>query len=105
MGYTGPESFPISLYAGVFVYNDPDNSVYLSAAYPFAVDGVDLSVRASASGGESVLYGTSGFGIIETSLTAARAVPITDTFSLPVKVSYIVNPYAERSYLVFGITF
>lgn len=104
VSFSGPETLPISLYAGMFVYNDPDNSIFLSAAYPFAVDGVDLSVRASASGGESALYGTDTFGIVEMSLTAGRSVPITETFSLPVKVAYILNPYAERSYLVFGIT-
>lgn len=25
LGYSGPASFPISLYGGVFIHNDPDN--------------------------------------------------------------------------------
>jgi uncharacterized protein (TIGR02001 family) len=103
VSYTGPSSFPLSLYGGMFVHNDPDNSIYLQATYPFAVDGVTLALTAAASGGESALYGTDKFGIVMTGLTASRALPITESFSLPLYVSYIVNPYREKSILVFGV--
>ena len=105
VGYEGPASFPISLFAGVFAYNDPDHSIYLEASYPFAVDGISLALTAGASAGESALYGTSGFGVVNLGLTASKEVKITDTFALPVNVGYIVNPDMERSYLVFGFSF
>lgn len=103
--FTGPEAFPVGLYAGVFVHNDPDHSVYLQASYPFKTDGVDLTFMAAASAGASALYGTNRFGITTVGLTALKSVPITDRFALPITVSYLVNPYQERSFLVFGLRF
>jgi hypothetical protein len=103
--FTGPVAFPIGLYAGVFVHNDPDRSVYLQASYPFTTEGVALTFTAAASAGPSALYGTDTFGITTVGLTALKSVPITDRFALPVTVSYLVNPYQERSFLVFGLRF
>lgn len=102
---TGPETFPITFYASYFAYNDPDNSVYLNASYPFAIDGVDLSFGVGASATESALYGTDGFGVIDVMLTASKSVPLTDAFALPLSVAYVLNPYAEKSFLVFGLSF
>ena len=59
LGYGGPSSFPISLYAGMMVHYDPDNS----------------------------LYGQ-----------------ITDSFEIPVSVTYILNPNAKTDFLVFGVS-
>lgn len=104
LSYSGPESFPISLYGGVFVHNEPDNSVYLEASYPFSIESVDLSVIVGGTPAESGFYGTDSAGIINTSLSASRSIPITDSFSLPVSVSYILNPYAEKTFFVFGVS-
>ena len=101
----GPETFPATLYVGYFAHNDPDNSIYLNASYPFAIDGIDLAFGVGASGGESALYGTDGFGIIELKLAASKSIPLTDGFSLPLSVAYILNPYAETSFLVVGLSF
>lgn len=102
---TGPASFPVTVYAGYFAHNDPDNSVYLNASIPFAVDGVDFSFGMGASAIESALYGTDGFGVIDVTLAASKSVPLTDSFALPLSVAYILNPYAEKSFLVFGLSF
>lgn len=101
---TGPEAFPLTFYGAVFVYNEPDNSVYLEASYPFAVEGVDLNVAVGMTPMESDFYGTSKAGLINIALSASKAIPITDEFALPIGVSYIINPYAERTFLVFGIS-
>ena len=105
LSLTGPETFPLTFYAGYFAHNDPDNSVYLNASYPVSVEAVDLSVGVGASAVESALYGTNGFGIIELNLAASKSIPITDGFSLPLSVAYILNPYAEKSFLVVGLSF
>lgn len=105
LAVTGPATFPVEVFAGIFAYNDPDHSLFLSASYPFSIDGVDLAFTTSASGGKSALYGTDKFGIVELNLTASKSIPITDSFSLPISVGYILNPYAERSFLVFGVSF
>lgn len=102
---SGPEAFPLSFYAGYFAHNDPDNSIYLNATYPFSIDGVDLSVGIGASPSESALYGTDGFGIIEMILGASKTIAVTEGFSLPLSVAYILNPYDETSFLVVGLSF
>ncbi|MEX0601102.1 MAG: hypothetical protein WD205_10685, partial [Rhodothermales bacterium] len=85
-------------------YNDPDNSLYLNASVPFAVSGVDMSFGVGASAGESGWYGTDGFAIIDVALTGSKSIPITDSFELPVFVQYVLNPDAERTFLVFGVS-
>ncbi len=104
--YTGPATFPITIYGSAFVHNDPDDSIYLEASYPVTVEDVELGFIAGASAGESSLYGTSKFTFINLGVSASKAVPITDQFSLPLFVSYIVNPTpgAARSFLVVGIS-
>lgn len=101
---TGPSSFPVILYGAVFVYNDPDHSVYVNASLPFTVDGLTFAAGLGASAGRSAMYGTHGFGVIDLSLTASRSIQVTDRFAIPLRISYVLNPTAEKSYLVFGIS-
>lgn len=105
VAFSGPQTFPVTFYAAYVAHNDPDNSVYLNASYPFLVEGVDMSLGVGASPTESALYGTSGFGVVDIVLSASKSVPLTDAFALPLSVAYILNPYAEKSYLVFGLSF
>ncbi len=105
LGFTGPESFPVSLYGGMLVYNDDDSSVYLEAGLPVtAVEGVDLDLVAGMVTGASGFYGTEGAALINLGVSAGSEIEITDSFALPVSVSWIVNPDADRSYLVFGMS-
>lgn len=100
--YTGPESFPVTLYGAMFAHNDPDNSVYLEASIPVKVDGVELGLTAGAVGGKSVFYGTDGFAFVNLGLAATKAITLSEQFALPVSVAYILNPDQERSFLVIG---
>ena len=43
--------------------------------------------------------------VIVSGVKATKSVKITEDYSLPVSVTFIVNPRAEISYLVFGLTF
>lgn len=106
LGFTGPESFPVSLYAGMLVYNaDDDSSIYLEAGLPVtAVEGVDLGLVAGMTAGESGFYETDGAALINLGISAGSEIEITDSFALPVSVSWIVNPDADRSFLVFGMS-
>ena len=105
LGISGPESFPISLYGGMLVYNDDDSSVYIEAGLPVSsIEGVDLGLVAGMVTGASGFYGTEGAGLINVGISAGSEVEITDSFALPVSVSWIVNPDADRSYLVFGMS-
>jgi len=54
--------------------------------------------------GESGFYGN-GPGIVNLGFSASKSLKITNSYSLPLSVSFIINPQAERVYLVFGISF
>ena len=105
VGFSGPESLPVSLYGGMLVKGDEDNSVYLEASLPVdAVEGVDLGLVAGMVAGKSGFYKTEGAGLVNLGVSAGTEVEITDSFALPVSVSWIVNPTADRSFLVFGMS-
>ena len=101
---TGPATFPVTLYGAVNVTNDDDYSTYLEASIPFTVEGVQLGLSAGVIPMASAYYGTTGPALTKAALSASKAIPITDEFALPVGVSYIINPYTERTFLVFGIS-
>ena len=91
--FTGPESFPVSLYAGRMSRNDPDNSLYLEASVPVSgFEGVDLGLTAGMVAGASEFYATSGTAFVNLGISASTDWEISDSFSLPMSVSYILNP-------------
>ena len=100
--YSGPEAFPVSLYGAINATNDPDNSIYLEVSYPFTVQGVNLGLTAGMTPAEGIYADELAF--VNLGLSAGKSIPVTDTFTLPVGVSYIINPYAERTFLVFGFS-
>jgi len=102
VGYTGPDKFPISLNFYNNLSNDPDNSSYIQAAYPFTISETTLTLTAGMTPSKSAYYGTTGGNIINLGITVAKSIVITDKFSLPINVSYINNPAQDKSYLVFG---
>ena len=72
--------------------NDPDNSLYLEASVPVSsFEDVDMSLTAGMVAGESAFYGTEGTAFVNLGISASKDLVITDSFSVPVSVSYIVN--------------
>ena len=103
LGFSGPEDFPVSLFGGML--NDDDSSVYLEAGLPVsAIEGVDVGLVAGMVTGASDFYVTEGAALVNLGVSAGSEVEITDSFALPVSVSWIVNPTADRSFLVFGMS-
>lgn len=54
--------------------------------------------------GEVGFYGDS-FGVINLGLTASKEINFADKFSLPISVSLITNPQADKIYMTAGFTF
>jgi uncharacterized protein (TIGR02001 family) len=104
VSYTGPATFPVTLYGTIFAHNDPDNSIYLEASYPFSVEGVDLGLTLGAVANESAFYGTEGFAFVNLGLSASKEVALSESCYVPVSVAYIHNPDAERSLRVVGFS-
>jgi hypothetical protein len=101
LGYDGPESFPISVFAGMFVHNDDDNSVYIELGY----DAGPVNFFLGFTPSESAAYATTGAGIINAGFGATREVRISETFSIDLNAAVVANPYAEHLFFVFGIGF
>ena len=104
VAFSGTSGFPVQLYAALLAYNDPDNSVYLEASYAFSVDDVDLGATVGFVPMESAFYLTDGPSFVNLGVSASKAIEITDTFSVPVSVQYVLNPEMERTFLVFGLS-
>ena len=104
----GADAFPLTLSAFMNVYNDEGNNTYFQVNYPFTVEDIDLDLFIGGTAGSSknpVPYNSDKFNIINIGLTASREIEITDKFSLPIFVSYILNPRVDISHLVFGFSF
>jgi hypothetical protein len=108
LSVTGPESYPVTLSGYVNVYNDAGNSTYFQLDYPLAVDETDLDFFCGASAGSEEnpdYYGTSAFAVINLGVTASREIGLSESYSLPLTVSFILNPKAEISHLLVGVSF
>ena len=80
-------------------------SSYCELATPFSALGAEWTAALGFVPMESPLYGTDGFAVTNISLTAAKSIEITESFSLPVSASLTVNPSSEMAYLILGISF
>ncbi|MBI1939083.1 MAG: hypothetical protein HYS25_13310 [Ignavibacteriales bacterium] len=104
-GYTGPESFPISLSFNTFLYNVAENPIYFQVGYATALDGVGLNLFVGGTPGEDGgYYGATDFSIINVGFTATRSIKISDSFSVPIFGSVILNPASENLFYVLGFS-
>ena len=81
-----------------------ERSLYVEAGVPFEVEGFEARVHVGMVGSKSSFYATESGALVNVGINVAKPIEITESFSLPVNVSYIVNPDAQRSFLVFGLS-
>jgi len=79
-------------------------SSYLEASVPFSIGDVNWTAAAGVVPFATDFYGTDGFCFVNLSLTAAKDIRVTDTFSIPVFTQVAFNPCSNAAYLVVGIT-
>ena len=105
VGYSGPESFPISLSFNYFLYNVANNPIYFEVGYSTSLNDVDLSLFLGGTPGETGgYYGVTDFSMINTGLKVSKSIKITDSFSLPIFGSVILNPASENLFYVLGVS-
>jgi len=110
--YSGPESVPLSISVNVFVHNVMDNPIYFELGYSVPVGDVGLDLFVGGAVGDGAAYygavkddGTpKTFDIVNTGIKASKEIKITDSFSLPIFGSVIVNPATEDLFYVFGFS-
>ncbi len=105
INYSGPGSFPISLSFNFFFYNVANNPIYFEAGYGATVKDVGIDFFVGGTPGEKgYYYAVNNFSIINTGIKVSKEIKITDSFSLPVFGSVILNPATENMYYVLGIS-
>ena len=103
----GPELFPLTFSSYVNVHNDAGSNAYFQIDYLTKIEDYGLGFFIGAAAGSKSnpsCYGTENFNLINIGLKASKQIKITENFSLPVYCSYVLNPRAEISYLIFGIS-
>lgn len=104
---TGPESFPVTLSAYLNVHNDAGDNIYLQLDYPFNVNDTELGFFLGAAAGSEEnpdYYGTDDLQVINLGITASREIRMSESFSLPLSVTFVLNPNAEISHVLVGIS-
>ena len=79
-------------------------SSYLEASVPFAFGGIDWTATAGVVPFATDFYGVDRFSLTNLSLTAAKDIEVTDSFSIPVFAQVMFNPAARNAFFVVGIT-
>lgn len=99
---SGPESVPISFLVGYNFYGDSENSLYLEAAYSFA----SFDIFAGVGNGFYTVEDDANdtFGLVNLGITVSKELQVTESFTLPISTSFILNPQNEGVFLVFGIS-
>jgi len=125
VSFNGTEKIPVTVLFSMNLYGNDARKInsdgslgkifmtkYMELGYKKNVSGVDLNAFVGATldkpdqhRGETGFYGNQTSGIINLGVKAAKAIPITATYSIPVQFSLITNPEAERIFLVFGFSF
>jgi hypothetical protein len=126
LGFTGTETIPVTVTWNTMFYGfdkDPDDSTkqafstYIELGYTSGAASFFFGFTPWA--GYYNNYGTTGFdpgaakkafSVVNVGASVSKALKISETWSLPVKVTLTVNPSATYSridyvHLIFGITF
>ncbi|HEX2920099.1 MAG TPA: hypothetical protein VHO50_02930 [Bacteroidales bacterium] len=108
--FNGTESFPLSFTLGTFVYGadkdfDDNNyySTYLEVSYSASINDTDLNFFLGGTPAEG--YYSDKAAIVNLGITASHNLKISESFSLPVGTSFILNPDANDVFIVLGLTF
>lgn len=96
----GQEIGDLSFSVNWFFSDNMNNDIYLEATYsvfPF------LNVFMGA-GNESYTYDGS-FQVTNIGISSSKDIQVTESFSLPISASVILNPNLEQLHIVFGFSF
>jgi len=79
-------------------------SSYVELNLPFRLHDAEWTATVGAVPYATDFYGADGFAVTNLALKAAKAVKVTDLFSIPVFAQLTANPRSQKAYLVFGFT-
>jgi hypothetical protein len=87
------------------LHNVANNPFYFQVGFTTSIKDVGLNLFVGGTPGESGgYYGVTDFSLINVGFKASREIKITDSFSIPLSGSVILNPASEDLFYVVGIT-
>lgn len=102
--FVGFSSSKLGVTAYINALNDPDYSLYVLTELPMTIDDNEVSLHVGVLPYASAWYGTRKAAIQDIGISVTREIQISESFSIPVFSSYIINPYQEVSFLLFGFS-
>lgn len=100
---SGGEKLPFNLLGSYLFYGaDASKSMYFELQYMFSAGSTDLQFF-SGFQAKGEYYGHNAT-FVNLGCTMIKTIDLTDRWSLPVSLSFIVNPSQKNAYLVAGIT-
>jgi hypothetical protein len=104
-GYNGPEKFPVNFLISNNILNDSigNKSLYVEVGYGANIADVAVNFFVGAAKGKSSWHGinTDKFELCNVGFSATKNLKITNDYSLPLGISWIMNPHLKKTYLVF----
>ncbi len=107
--YDGTEKFPVKLMGAVMFYGyDKDlvgknyYSTYFEIGYSFDLNSIKVIPHLGFTPFES--YYSSKANIVNLGLTITKDLILTEKFKLPVRSSFVLNPYQNKAFVVVAIT-
>jgi hypothetical protein len=101
---SGGEILPFNLMGSYFFYGaDSTKSIYIELQYLHSFGKMDLQLFAGFQP-KGEFYGNKAT-FVNVGCVLIKPIKITESWELPLSLSFIVNPYTKSAYLVAGITF
>jgi len=115
LSYNGSETIPFTVSGGVMLYGaaidasptdstKSNYSTYFEVNYLGKFKDYSFNVFAGFTPTKSVLYQTSGFSVFNLGVSAKKAIKVTDSFSLPLKLTVATNPSSEKIFMALQIS-
>lgn len=115
LSYNYSGKFPLSFYAGVIMYGaaidtrpadsiQVNHSTYIELKYNGNLNDLSYNFFIGITPGKSILYQTKGFNVIHIGAGAQKTIKVTESFSMPLKLTLSTNPVAEKIYLTLVLS-
>jgi hypothetical protein len=115
LAFNGNDQVPFSLFGGLLLYGAPvdpsagdttkvNHSMYVEANYNGTFKDVSYHVFVGLTPTESPFYQTQGFGICNVGVSAQKSLPVSNSFSLPVKLTLSANPTLKQVFMAFVVS-
>ncbi|MBX2974746.1 MAG: hypothetical protein KF721_01340 [Ignavibacteriaceae bacterium] len=106
--YEGTKKFPLRIFASVDVYNDPEKAAYLEVGYRFPISEYNCILYVGTLLSEKSAWYASDpskpirRGVNNIGFTATKDLILSESFKIPFRGTFTVNPAEKRAIFVFG---